>query len=62
MDFTYEQAKILLCGFGGDEEALITVDYRKENKEAPEGFQDAGLYAHSTDYPEEGYLFLGKNE
>ena len=54
---TLVQAKKLVKMFGGeDEPCSITV------AECDEGHGGPGLYAHYTDYPEEGSIFLGPTE
>lgn len=51
--FSLAQAQQLVDMFGG-EDGLVSVQYIKDG---PDG---SGLYAHYTDYPEEGYAFLGE--
>ena len=40
-----------------DEEVEITVKYFDEGPKAPDG---AGWYAWESEYPEEGYFYVGK--
>lgn len=47
-----EQAKKILEYFGG-EDTLVTIERSKE------GHSGDGNYIHCTEYPEEGYEFLG---
>ena len=54
IEFNLEMAKTLFYLFG-NEDSEITVEYIKE------GHSGEGLYAHFTEYPEEGSIFLGKN-
>ena len=58
MDFNYEEAQDLFNYFGGDEEAGITVVELTGN----EGHSGPGMYAYSTEYPEEGCILLGKGK
>lgn len=59
MEFTLKQAQALVEAFGGDEESIMTVTEVKDGQKSHSG---PGLYAHCTDYPEEGSIFLGKAE
>lgn len=51
--FTHAQAEALLECFGGDEEATITVIEGDETSHS-----GPGLYAYSSEYPDEGLIFL----
>lgn len=57
MEFTLKQAQTLVEAFGGDEESTMTVTMGDATAHS-----GPGLYAGSTDYPEEGSFFLGKTE
>lgn len=51
--FTYAEAVDLVECFGGDESTEITVI------DSATGHSGPGLYAYTTDYPDEGSTFLG---
>ena len=53
MKISFDQAKILVEEFGGDEDAIM------ELTESDHGHSGPGLYVHCADYPEEGATFLG---
>lgn len=53
LSFSLDQAKELVEQFGGDEDTEISVTEETEAHSGP------GLYAHVTDYPDEGSTLLG---
>jgi hypothetical protein len=55
MEIKLLQAMALVAVFGGDKKSSMTVV-------AGDGHSGKGLYACSTDYPEEGSVFLGPSE
>lgn len=53
IEFNLATAQALVATFGGDDETEMTVAHSVDGHSGP------GLYAYSSDYPDEGSIFLG---